>query len=130
VRQARTAELGAQIDELGRYAKELRQREDREWHEAYDRRQAAMEQLRALADEPLPHVSRSYAEHQAELAALDRYVDAAQQAEQDELRQHIDRCESRRLVDPAYRRRFDFHHPGGGNACQCRGHRAWRREPL
>ena len=126
--RARTAELSAELDRLDRWAEEQRQREEREWHQAYDWRQAAMEQLRAVADEPLPHVPRSMEEHQAELAQLDAYVDRVQQAERDEQRAYIDRCETRRLWEGAFRARYDFHHPGGADRCDCRGHRIWRGE--
>ena len=128
--RARTAELGAELDRLDRWAEEQRQREYREWHQAYERRQAAMEQLRALAEEPLPHIPQSLDEHRANLAQLDAYVDRAQQAERDEQRAYIDRCEGRRLWDHAFRARYDFHHPGGADRCDCRGHRIWRGEEL
>jgi hypothetical protein len=122
------AEFAAQLDVLDKYAEDQRQREYREWHEAYDRRQQTMEQLRALSDEPLPHVPHSLAAHQAALAALDKYVDGAAQAERDEQRAYIDQCESRRLWDRAFRVRYDAYHPGGGDRCTCPGHRAWRGE--
>jgi hypothetical protein len=70
--RARMAELRAQVDEMDRYAAEQRQREYDEWNRAYDRRQEAMEQLRALAREPLPVVpmtAHERAELQAELDA-------------------------------------------------------------
>jgi hypothetical protein len=91
-------------------------------------RQAAMEQLRALADEPLPYVPQSLAEHQAALVQLDAYVDRTVQAERDEQRAYIDQCESRRLWDWEFRARYDRHHPGGGDRCTCPAHRAWGRE--
>jgi hypothetical protein len=62
----------------------------------------------------------------AGLAQLDRYVDRAAQAERDEQRAYIDQCESRRLWDRAFRARYDFHHPGGADGCDCRPHRIWR----
>ena len=126
--RARTAELGAELDRLDRWAEEQRQAECREWHQAYDRRQAAMEQLRALAEEPLPHVRQSVAEHQAALAQLDAYVDRAAQAERDKDRAYIDQAESRRLWDHAFRARYDRGHPGGLDGCTCMAHRRYRGE--
>jgi DNA repair exonuclease SbcCD ATPase subunit len=72
--QARMAELAAQVDDIGRFLEEQRERERRQWHEDYDRRQELMERLRAFVNEPLPHVPRSLAEYQAELRDLDDYL--------------------------------------------------------
>jgi hypothetical protein len=74
----RTAELSAELYRLDRYAEELRQREYREWHQDRDRRQAAMDQLRALADEPLPHVPMTRDEQRELLAELDAALAAAE----------------------------------------------------
>jgi len=123
---ARTAELAAQVDELGTFLDEQRQREHAEWSKAYDRRQELMEQLRAVADAPIPYVRSSMEEHRAALADLGKYVDAAVQAEQDQLRREMDACESRRLWDHEFRQSFDRRHAREG--CDCPGHRAWRRE--
>jgi hypothetical protein len=87
-----------------------------------------MRQLHDLANAELPHVPRSLKEYQAELARLDRYVDREVQAERDEQRAYIDRCESRQLWDWAFRARYDFHHPGGADRCDCQSHRTWRGE--
>jgi HK97 family phage prohead protease len=40
----------------------------------------------------------------------------------------IDKAESRRIYDPAFRRTWDHKHPGTINACACHGHRVYRRE--
>jgi hypothetical protein len=122
------AELAAQVDALDKYAEEQRERERQQWNQEYDRRQQMMEQLRAVVDEPLPHVPQSLEEHRAALAQLDAYVDRVVQAERDDARAYIDRCESQRLWDRAFRARYDFHHPGGADRCDCRGHRIWRGE--
>ena len=126
--QARYAELAAQVDALDRYAEEQRQQQEREWHQAYERRQAAMEQLRTLANAEVPHVPRSLQEYQADLAQLDAFVDRAAQAERDKDRAYIDQAESRRLWDHAFRARYDFHHPGGLDGCTCVAHRRYRGE--
>jgi phage head maturation protease len=125
-REARGAELRAELDKVDAFLAEQRARADQEWSRDYDRRQQLMEQVRALAKEPLPQVRRSMDECRAELDELGAYVDRATMAEQEALRKEMDACESRRLWDSQYRQRFDRIHPRSG--CDCAGHRAWRRE--
>jgi hypothetical protein len=125
---ARTAEIGSEWDRLDAFLAAERERERREWNEQYDRRQETMRQLHDLATMELPHVPRSLEEHQAEVARLDAYVDREVQAERDEQRAYIDQAESRRRWDWQFRARYDFHHPGGANRCDCRPHRIWRGE--
>jgi hypothetical protein len=72
--QARMAELAAQVDDIGRFLEEQRERERRQWFEAYDRRQELMARARALIEEPLPHVPRSMAEIEEDLRDLDDYL--------------------------------------------------------
>jgi hypothetical protein len=127
LRQARHAELAAEIDEIARWQSRV---EREEWQRDYDRRQQTMEQLRALANEPLPTVPVSRAELEADLAQLDAYLDRHQQAEQDRLWRETDQNETRRLFDWDFRRSYDRRHPGRERGeCDCPGHRAWRREP-
>jgi len=127
-RQARTAELAAQLGEVDRYVEAQRQREYDEVQREVERRQETLERARAFINEKPMAVPMSREETEQFWAQLDREAERRELAEQDELRQHIDRCESRRLWDAAYRRRYDFHHPGGADQCDCPGHRAWRRE--
>jgi hypothetical protein len=72
--QAGMAELAAQVDDIGRFLEEQRERERRQWFEAYDRRQELMARARALIEEPLPHVPRSMAEIEEDLRDLDDYL--------------------------------------------------------
>jgi hypothetical protein len=128
LRRARLAELAAQLDSLDSYAADQRQREQREWNEAYDRRQQTLERARAFINEKPPSLPRSRQEIEGLLHHLDRESERRELAERDQARAHIDACERRRLWDWGFRRRYDWHHEGGANACQCRDHRIWRGE--
>src|SRR4051812_46283118 len=60
-RAERHAALSAQLDELDAFAKEQARRADEQAYADVVRRQEAMDQLRRLATEPLPHVPLSRA---------------------------------------------------------------------
>jgi hypothetical protein len=124
----RHAEVSAQLDSVDAFLTAQREREDQEWNAAYDKRQELMRQLHDLANAELPHVPQSMEEHRANLAQLERYVDREVLAERDEQRAYIDQAEGRRRWDWAFRARYDFHHPGGADRCDCRSHRIWRGE--
>jgi hypothetical protein len=62
-------------------------------------------------------VAARKAEHARESEALDRKLIGV-----------IDRRETKRIYDPAFRRAWDHKHPGTIGACTCRGHRLYRKE--
>lgn len=126
--QARVAEQRAQLDELDRFVEQQRQREDAQIRAAIDRQEELRAQVDALDSWKPPQARRSMEEHQADLTALGAYVDRAAEGEREERRRYVDRCESRRLHDPAFRQRWDYHHPGGLDGCNCMDHRAYRGE--
>jgi hypothetical protein len=71
-------------------------------------------------------VRRSHAELERDFADLNAYVDHLVLQEQDEVAREMEACETRRLHDWGYRRRFDRAHPGRErDGCDCAGHRAW-----
>ena len=98
--QAHTADLAAQLDEIDRYAEELRRREDEEARREVARRHETMEQVRALAEEPLPVVPMSRAEQAALLDQLNVEIERDDQA-----RSVREEQERRAAIDRAYRRR-------------------------
>jgi HK97 family phage prohead protease len=67
LRRARHSELAAELDEIGRWQTRF---EREQWNREYDRRQQTMEQLRALANDPLPTVPVTRAELEADPAGL------------------------------------------------------------
>jgi hypothetical protein len=116
------------VDRIDAFLAAQREREDRERAREEEGRQETMRRLHDLANAELPHVPRSMEEYEAELAQLGRYVDREVLAERDEARAYIDQAEGRRRWDWAFRARYDYHHPGGANRCDCRSHRIWRGE--
>jgi hypothetical protein len=128
--QARAAELRAECEQLDRYVGEqqrwlvdeqIREREERERQQ-----QELMQQLRDVANTPIP---RSMQDCEQFLQQLERESAQREAARQDQLWKETDAALTRRTYDWTFRRSWDARHPGGPDRCDCDGCRAWRREP-